>query len=101
MDRSAIVQMQSVNTPTLATSTTIMAANNARVALMIQNQDTNALKVCLGGTATSSVYHVVLKACTGAADGSGGIFSMVGPVTFTGAITCFSSSTPSYTYIEI
>lgn len=38
----------------------------------IQNLDTDALAVKLGASATSSSYSMILKACTGAADGSGG-----------------------------
>lgn len=92
---------QNANTPTLATSTTVLAANPARLAFTIQNQDTAALKVCFGGTASSTVYHIVLKASTGAADGTGGTVSMEAGTVFNGAITCFSAGTPSYTVLEI
>ena len=100
-DRDTLVLTSTSNTPTVATSTTIMAANEDRAAFMIQNQDTGALKVCFGGTASSTVYHIVLKGCTGAADGSGGTVSMEGPVVFTGKITCYSAGTPSYTFLEM
>lgn len=92
---------QNANTPSLATSTTVLAANPARLAFMIQNQDTAALKICFGGTASSSVYHVVLKASTGAADGSGGSVAQEAGTVFNGVITCYSSGTPSYTVLEI
>lgn len=92
---------QNANTPSVATSTTILAANSARMAFMIQNQDTNPLKICFGGTASSSVYHLVLKASTGAADGSGGTVSMESGTIFNGIITCYSAGSPSYTVLEI
>ena len=102
MDRDSLVLTKTANTPTVATATTILAENGERAAFMIQNQDNNyPLKICFGGTATSSVYHLILKACTSAADGTGGTVAMEGPVTFTGIITCYSAGTPSYTVLEI
>ena len=92
---------QNANTPSVQTSTTVLAANPARLAFSIQNQDTNPLKICFGGTASSTVYHLVLKASTGAADGSGGAIAMEAGAVFNGAITCYSAGTPSYTCLEI
>ena len=97
---SSIDQTGSINTPSVATSTTALAANSARQGWSIQNQDTGVLKVCLGGTASSTVYHYVLKGCTGAADGTGGSISQTSGVVFTGKITVFSAGTPSYTVME-
>ena len=100
-DRDSLVLTKTANTPSLATSTTILAENGERAAFMIQNQAAAVLYVCFGGTASSSVYHVILKACSSPADGTGGTVAMEGPVTFTGAITCYASGTPSYTVLEI
>jgi hypothetical protein len=103
-DRQTIVQISQVVNPaqTSASSTTIMASNNTRVAFMIQNLDnSNPLKICFGGTASSTVYHLILKAASGSGVGDGGTVAMEGPVTFTGAITCYSAGTPAYTYLEI
>lgn len=90
-----------VNTPSVATSTTALTANEERLGWSIQNQDTSVLKVCLGGTASSTVYHVILKACSSAADGTGGILNMTSGVVFTGKVTVYSSGTPSYTVLDI
>ena len=84
----------------LKTSTTILSANEARTSFMIQNQDTNPLFIAFGVTASSSVYHLILKACSSAADGSGGVCSMEAGAILSMVITCYSSGTPSYTAIE-
>lgn len=89
-----------VNTPTVASNITALAANLSRQGWFIQNQDTAALKVLLGTGASATVYHIVLKASTGAADGSGGTFGELNGTVFTGPITVFSAGTPSYTIIE-
>ena len=100
-DSSAILhQTIKVNTPTVATSTTVLAANEARSGFMIQNQAAAVLYVCFGGTASNSVYHVILKACSQAADGTGGTVSMEDGTVFTGTITCSAAGTPSYTVAE-
>ncbi len=93
-------QTKTINVPTLATSTTISADNPARSAFMIQNQAAAKLYICFGGTASSSVYHVILKAGTGTEDGTGGTFAMEDGTIFTGVITCYASGTPSYTLME-
>ena len=71
----------------LQTSATILASNPGRTSFMIQNQDTHALNISFGATASSSVYHLVLKACGSAADGSGGVCSMEAGTVYTMAIT--------------
>ncbi len=85
----------------LQTSTTVLASNPGRTFFTIQNQDnSHELYIAFGVTASSSVYHLVLKAATGAHDGSGGSVSMETGTVFTGVITCYSAGTPSYTCIE-
>ena len=93
-------QTISINTPAIQTSTTALASNPARVAWNIQNLDTGVLYVCLGGTASASVFHVVLKGGTGAKDGTGGTIGQETGVVYTGAITVFSAGTPSYVVLE-
>lgn len=88
------------NTPSIASDTTALAANSARVAFMIQNLGTNALFVRLGSGASTSVFHVVLKASTGNDDGSGGTFAMESGVVWTGLVTIAGSS-PRYTVTEL
>lgn len=96
----SIVKTQNSNTPTVATSTTVLAANSARIGWQIQNQDTTILYVYLGSGASASQYHFVLKACTGVHDGLGGSFSQGNGVVYTGVVSCFSTGTPSYTVLE-
>lgn len=88
------------NVPTVQTGATALVANVERSAWMIQNVGTNALYVCLGAGASTSQYHVVLKASTGAADGSGGIISMEAGTIYTGLITVAGTS-PSYVVTEL
>ncbi len=88
------------NTPSIASAATALAANSQRGAFMIQNLGTNALFVRLGSGATSSVFHVVLKAGTGSDDGSGGTFAMEGAAMYTGIVTIAGTS-PRYTVTEL
>lgn len=82
----------SINTPAIVTSAgTALAANTSRIAWSIQNTGTNPLYVNLGGTASDTVFHYVLKAGTGEKDGTGGSISESGTV-FTGAITVAGTS---------
>lgn len=96
----AVFTTQAANTPSVQTGTTALAANSARLAFTIQNVGTNALFVLLGSGATTSVYHVVLKAGTGAADGTGGVLSMEAGIVYNGIITVAGTS-PSYVVTEI
>lgn len=58
------------------TAATILAANEARRSVIIQNTGTTTIKLLFGtGTPTQTVYHVALKACGIADDGSGGVYS--------------------------
>ena len=98
--RRIISPVNTDNTPSLATSTTVAAAT-ARRGFQIQNQDTNPLYILLGTGASSSVYHFVLKGGTGAHDGNGGSFAQNVGAVWQGAISCYSAGTPSYTYLEL
>lgn len=91
---------QATTVPAVKTSTTALAANPERISFMIQNQDTAALKVCFGPGASATVYHLVLKAGTGAADGTGGSVAQEAGTIYNGVITVFSAGTPSYTVWE-
>lgn len=95
-----VQQTGNSNTPAIASDATALAANTARVAWSIQNLGTNALFVNLGGTASTTVFHVVLKAAAGADDGSGGVVSQESGVVFTGKITIAGTS-PRYTVTEL
>lgn len=90
----------SINVPTIQSSATALASNTARVGWQIQNLGTNTLFVNLGGTASTSVFHMVLKAGTGQDDGLGGSVSQTTGVVYTGTITVAGSS-PRYTVLEM
>jgi hypothetical protein len=93
-------RLGSSNTPAISNAATALAANSQRGAFMIQNLGTNPLFVLLGTGATSSVFHVVLKAGTGNDDGSGGSFAMEGVAMYTGIVTVAGTS-PRYTVAEL
>lgn len=91
---------QAINVPTVQTSSTALAASTSRIAWSIQNQGTNVLYIQLGTGCTTSQYHATLKACTGAADGTGGTYSMEAGTVYNGIITVAGTS-PSYTATDI
>lgn len=88
------------NTPSIASAATALAANKARGAWMIQNLGTNALFVLLGTGASTSVFHLVLKAAAGNDDGSGGVFSQEDGVVWQGIVTIAGTS-PRYCVTEL
>lgn len=91
---------QAANTPSIASAATALAANPARIGFTIQNNGTNPLFVLLGSGASTTVFHQVLKASTGADDGSGGVLSMTNGAVYTGIVTVAGSS-PRYTVLEM
>ena len=82
------------------TAATALAANSARTGFQIQNVGTNPLFVLLGSGASSTVYHFILKASTGAADGTGGSFAMMDGNVWRGIVTVGATS-PSYAVVEL
>lgn len=97
-------QAQTVVTDTGAV---ILAANPKRKGLVIQNTGTTIVKLVLGTTTpTQSVYHVALKGCAVADDGSGAAYfddSWIGPVWAissapggTLVVTEFSANSPDW-----
>lgn len=92
-------QTTNVNTPSIASSATALASNPARTGWNIQNLGQNALFVNMGGTASTTVFHVVLKAGSANDDGTGGTVGQEQGVVFTGAITIAGTS-PRYTVVE-
>lgn len=95
-----VYQTGNVNTPSIATGVTALSANSKRNGFNIQNVGTNTLFVLLGSGASTTVFHVVLKAGTGASDGLGGSFSQTDGVVYTGLITVAGTS-PLYTVLEM
>lgn len=97
----AIVNQQTtnVNTPSIQSAATALASNAARVGWTIVNCGTNPLYVLLGSGASTTVFHVPLKAATVADDGSGASFSQQAGIVYTGIITVAGTS-PRYTVVE-
>ena len=98
--QAIIAPVGTANTPAIASAATALAANSARGAWMIQNLGTNALFVRLGASASSTVFHVVLKAATGNDDGTGGSFAQEAGVIWTGIVS-IAGTTPRYTVTQL
>lgn len=81
------------NTAVTSTSSVILAANTARREVMITNTDVVAVYIAFGQTPTATAYHIVLRPCTVAHDGSGGSF--VSDI-FKGAINAIVASTSGH-----
>lgn len=102
MDASGVLFQSSaaVNTPSIASSATALAANPTRTQWSIQNLGQNVLFVRLGAAASSTVFHVALKAGTANDDGTGGICGQDTNVIYTGVISIAGTS-PRYTVTEM
>ena len=87
------------NTPSIASSTTALAFNPARVSWNIQNLGQNVLYVLLGAGASTTVFHVALKGGTSNDDGTGGTVGQETGVIYSGIISVAGTS-PRYTVLE-
>ncbi len=96
----AVQSSQSINTPSILSSATALAANTARVAFGIQNVGTNPLFILMGSGCTTSIFHKVLKGGSVNSDGLGSSLDMEGPAIYNGIITTAGSS-PLYVVYEI
>lgn len=65
----------------------------------IQNVGTKPIFVLMGGTASSTVFHIVLKAGTGASDGLGGSIEEKSGAVFQGSISV-AGTTPKVVVTE-
>ena len=83
---------QGINIPSIVTSGEILATDENRYSWSVQNVGTNPLFIRLGGTASSTVFHYVLKGGTADSDGLGGSVSQEGSSVFTGSITIAGTS---------
>lgn len=100
-DRDQIICSKgTANTPAIIAAATAIASNPARAGWMIQNLGTNALFVRLGSGATTSVFHIVLKAGSVNDDGTGGSVSQFDGTVYTGIITIAGTS-PRYVITEL
>lgn len=88
-----------INVPSIQSSATALAANAERQGWTIQNVGTNPIFVSLGGTASATVFHYVLKGGTGNSDGLGALVGETAGTVYTGAITIAGSS-PLYVVME-
>lgn len=95
-----IRQTSKSNTPAIISTATAIAANTARIGWMIQNLGQNVLYVLLGSGASTTVFHVALKAGSANDDGLGGVVEQTEGVVYTGIITVAGTS-PRYTTLEI
>lgn len=100
-DTQAIICSKfTANTPSILTDTTGIPANAARAGWSIQNVGTNPLFVRLGGTASASVYHFILKGGSADNDGLGAMVSQTTGAVFTGAVSVAGTS-PKYVVMEL
>jgi len=100
--KQTITTVDFANTPAIVTSAGVALADASpagRAGWQIQNVGTNPLFVNLGGTASATVYHFVLKGGTGDSDGLGASFSQFGPCVFQGAISVAGTS-PKFVVLE-
>ena len=93
------VRTQNATVTPVASATTALASNAARVGFIIQNLGTNPLFVKYGTAASTSDFTVVLKASTVQDDGTGGVISADATL-YTGIIT-IAGTTPRYTVTEL
>lgn len=102
VDATAILSQSTnaTNTPEIASAATALAANARRTQWSIQNLGTNPLFVRLGASASSTVFHVVLKGATVQDDGTGGIMSQDVGAIYCGVISIAGTS-PRYTVLEM
>lgn len=97
--RGIIAHSSTTNTPAIVSDATAIAANNARMGWMIQNLGQNALFVRMAAGASTSVFHIVLKAGSANDDGLGGVFAQTEGSVYKGIITIAGTS-PRYTVTE-
>lgn len=100
--RQTISQTSLANTNSggLKTTGTALAAFPDRMGYKIQNQAAAVLFVKYGPGCSTSDYDLVLKACTGTVDGTGGADVNSDAFCYTGIITVAASGTPSYTAMD-
>lgn len=92
-------QLNTSNTPSIASAGTAIAANQDRGAWSITNLGTNPLYVRLGASASTTVFHYLLKGASSQDDGTGGVIAQDMGDVYCGVITIAGSS-PRYTTWE-
>jgi hypothetical protein len=99
-DRLTTSRADTANTPAIIATATAIAANTNRRAWEIQNLGQNALFVRLGASASTTVFHFVLKAGSANDDGNGGSVGQSVGTIYAGIITIAGTS-PRYTTMEL
>lgn len=95
-----IASTQAANTPSILTSAgTALAANTKRISWSIQNLGTNPLFVLRGASASTTVFHTVLKGATAQDDGTGGFMAEEAGTVYNGIITVAGTS-PRFVVFE-
>lgn len=98
-----VYQTKNSNTPAILTTgdgTVGIASNAKRIGWMIQNVGTGVIFVSLGGTASATVFHAVLKGGSGDSDGLGASISQMSGVVFTGFVSV-AGTTPKFVVTEL
>jgi len=99
-----VFQTGSVNTPSVVAvssgAVTVLNANLNRRGWQIVNVDAAVVDVRLGGTASSTVYHIPLKACGSAGDGTGGVVGQTSGTVFTGLISVYCGGSGHVVVLE-
>lgn len=99
--RNNISPTSKINTPAIQTSAgTVLAANDDRKSWMIQNVGTNPVFVRIGGTASTSLFHFVLKGGTGDSDGLGASYTEDGSGTVSTGLISIAGTTPKVVVME-
>lgn len=92
---------EDINTPEILTSAgTVLAKKADRRSWMIQNVGTNPVFVRIGGTASTTVFHFILKGGTGDSDGMGGSYTEDGSGTVHSALISIAGTTPKVVVTE-
>lgn len=97
----AVQITKSANTPAIVTSAGLAVAENInRQGWSITNTGTNPLFVRLGGTASATEFHFILKGGSVAEDGLGGSISQTDGAVFYGDIYVAGTS-PRFVVLEM
>lgn len=101
MITGSVTTTQNVNTPAISSTTTALAANQARIGWVIQNMSTNPMYLLQGSGVSTSIFHTVLKGGTTLDDGTGAIFSQTQGVIYNGIVSVTNATgIARYTVIE-
>ena len=102
MDASGTIfqSTNATNTPAILDNAVALVANPRRTQWSIQNLGTNPLFVRLGASASTTVFHIVLKGSSVQDDGTGGYVIQDVATIYCGEISIAGTS-PRYTVLEM